>query len=87
MSSDIFLVGRIREDMASAIDTFYDDLADHYHLIFEDWNRSIENQAAILGPLLEKHTDQAIPHVLDCACGIGTQTLGLANKGTLSRSL
>jgi len=73
--------------MASAIDTFYDDLADHYHLIFEDWNRSIENQAAILGPLLEKHTDRAIPHVLDCACGIGTQTLGLANKGTLSRSL
>jgi glycine/sarcosine N-methyltransferase len=67
--------------METATDTFYDDLADYYHLIFEDWNRSIERQAAILGPLLERYTDRAAPHVLDCACGIGTQTLGLSVRG------
>jgi hypothetical protein len=31
--------------MEAATDTFYDDLADHYHLIFENWNKSIEGQA------------------------------------------
>jgi SAM-dependent methyltransferase len=67
--------------MAPAKDTFYDDLADHYHLIFEDWNQSIEKQAAILGPLLERYTDRATPRVLDCACGVGTQTLGLSMRG------
>jgi SAM-dependent methyltransferase len=67
--------------MAPAKDTLYDDLADHYYLMFEDWNRSIEKQAAILGPLLERYTNQATPRVLDCACGIGTQTLGLSMRG------
>ena len=27
----------------------YDDLADHYHLIFDDWERSMERQAALVG--------------------------------------
>ena len=63
------------------MDTFYDDLAEYYHLLFEDWSRSIERQAAVLGPLLERYTGRGIPRVLDCACGIGTQTLGLAQRG------
>lgn len=67
--------------MSTATDSFYDDFAGHYHLIFEDWNRSIGKQAAILGPLLEQYTNQVAPRVLDCACGIGTQTLGLSMRG------
>jgi len=67
--------------METATDTFYDDLADDYHLLFKDWNQSIDKQAAILGPLLEQHTSRVAPYVLDCACGIGTQTLGLATRG------
>jgi glycine/sarcosine N-methyltransferase len=63
------------------IDTFYDDLAEHYHLIFEDWERSIARQSAILGPVLERATRKTSPYVLDCACGIGTQALGLAQRG------
>lgn len=63
------------------MDTFYDDLAEYYHLLFEDWSRSIERQAAVLGPLLERYTGRGAPRVLDCACGIGTQTLGLALRG------
>jgi 2-polyprenyl-3-methyl-5-hydroxy-6-metoxy-1,4-benzoquinol methylase len=67
--------------MTERILSFYEPLADHYHLIFEDWNRSIERQAVILNSLL---TAQALAHplkVLDCACGIGTQALGLAGLG------
>ena len=60
---------------------FYDDLAQWYHLMFEDWNRTIAYQAAILGPILERHTGKNFAYVLDCACGIGTQTIGLAQRG------
>lgn len=60
---------------------FYDELADSYHLIFEDWDRSIARQAEILSPLLSTHTGKLLPSVLDCACGIGTQALGLAQRG------
>ena len=65
--------------MPDTVLNFYDALADHYHLIFEDWNRSIERQASILNPLLDpsgKHLK-----ILDCACGIGTQALGFAGRG------
>ncbi|SDF73459.1 class I SAM-dependent methyltransferase [Terriglobus roseus] len=60
---------------------FYDDLAEHYHLIFEDWGRSIERQAGVLGPLLENKLTQRPLKILDCACGIGTQALGMAQRG------
>jgi glycine/sarcosine N-methyltransferase len=62
-------------------EAFYDELAEFYHLMFEDWNRSIAAQAAVIGPILESYTGKASPYVLDCACGIGTQTLGLAQRG------
>jgi len=63
------------------IESFYDDLAPYYHLIFADWTQSIAWQASILGPILERATGNASPRVLDCACGIGTQALGLAQRG------
>ena len=62
-------------------EAFYDELAEFYHLMFEDWNRSIATQAAAIGPILERYTGKASPYVLDCACGIETQTLGLAQRG------
>ncbi|HEX3469843.1 MAG TPA: class I SAM-dependent methyltransferase [Silvibacterium sp.] len=67
--------------MSESVESFYDDLATYYHLIFDDWNRSVERQAAVLGPILERATGRASPYVLDCACGIGTQALGLAERG------
>ena len=67
--------------MEDSAESFYDDLAESYHLIFEDWNRSIAAQAGVLGPILERFTGKVSPYVLDCACGIGTQTIGLAQRG------
>jgi SAM-dependent methyltransferase len=64
-----------------SIESFYDDLAGHYNLLFEDWNRSITRQASVLGPILERYTGKSSPRVLDCACGIGTQAIGLAQRG------
>ena len=61
--------------------TFYDELASHYHLIFEDWDATIKRQAAVLGSVLERELSSTELRVLDCACGIGTQTLGLAGCG------
>lgn len=60
---------------------FYDPLAAYYHLIFEDWNASIERQARSLHALLTSHLGGGSLRILDCACGIGTQALGLAARG------
>jgi glycine/sarcosine N-methyltransferase len=57
---------------------FYDRLAASYHLIFEDWQDTIVRQAAVIARLLEPPSKGPI---LDCACGIGTQVLGLAALG------
>lgn len=60
----------------------YDGLADYYHLIFERWEASINRQAALLAPILEHACGPAgRVQVLDCASGIGTQSLGLARRG------
>ncbi|MEZ5354396.1 MAG: methyltransferase domain-containing protein [Bryobacteraceae bacterium] len=56
----------------------YDALAEDYHLIFEDWHASMTRQAAAIAGLLGGDPAQ---RVLDCACGIGTQSLGLSRLG------
>ena len=60
---------------------FYDRIAEHFHLIFQNWDASIAWQADVLGPLIERACGTPAPRVLDCACGIGTQALGLAARG------
>jgi glycine/sarcosine N-methyltransferase len=67
--------------MAERILSFYEPLADHYHLIFDDWDKAIERQARILNPLLAAQGYGAPLKLLDCACGIGTQALGFASLG------
>jgi SAM-dependent methyltransferase len=68
--------------MAEGVKHFYDRLASNYHLIFEDWDASIKRQAAALGAILERECGApSALRILDCACGIGTQTLGLAGLG------
>ncbi len=62
-------------------DTFYDELAPFYHLIFPDWEASIRRQADALDGILRDHWGDRRLDVLDVACGIGTQALGLAALG------
>ena len=59
---------------------FYDQLAPFYHLIYPDWNASVERQASTLDAVIKERTLDAHT-VLDVACGIGTQALGLAALG------
>ena len=61
--------------------TFYDDLAPFYHLLYPDWAASVERQGAALDALLRELGVAPGAPVLDAACGIGTQTLGLAGRG------
>jgi SAM-dependent methyltransferase len=67
--------------MSDAVVQFYDQLAADYHLIFADWHASIRRQAAILDALIRTTAGSPSHTVLDCACGIGTQALGLAERG------
>jgi glycine/sarcosine N-methyltransferase len=68
--------------MAGDARHFYDELADHYHLIFENWEASITRQAEALAPILKRERNSSVTiRILDCACGIGTQALGLAKRG------
>lgn len=58
---------------------FYDQLADLYHLIFLDWDQSIERQATqIVGIIQQRWPDART--LLDVSCGIGTQAIGLAMR-------
>jgi SAM-dependent methyltransferase len=63
------------------VESFYDRLAPFYHLIYPDWQASIESQSAALDGILREHWGERRLSILDVACGIGTQTLGLAARG------
>ncbi len=68
--------------MPDIVGDFYDRLAGNFHLMFEDWEASMARQAAALGPILERECGSAKSlRILDSACGIGTQALGLAKRG------
>ena len=67
--------------MDNSVAAFYDQLAADYHLIFADWRQAIERQGAVLDKLIESVLGTKPALLLDCACGIGTQALGLALRG------
>jgi SAM-dependent methyltransferase len=63
------------------VEAFYNQLAPIYHRIFPDWEASIQRQAAALDGLIRQHWGERKLKILDVACGIGTQALGLAGLG------
>src|SRR6266542_201436 len=63
------------------VEAFYDQLAPFYHLIFPDWEASIQRQAAAVDAIVRQRWGEARLDILDVACGIGTQALGLAALG------
>src|SRR5712691_10530774 len=62
-------------------DEFYDQLAPLYHLIYPDWEASMTQQAAALDSIIQEFWGATTTTILDVACGIGTQALGLAQRG------
>ena len=65
----------------SIIQTFYDHLATHYDKLFEDWQSATQEQGALLDRIFKEYGVKPSACVLDCACGIGTQSVGLASLG------
>ncbi|MBO5035841.1 MAG: methyltransferase domain-containing protein [Clostridia bacterium] len=63
------------------IQSFYDNLASQYDKLFLDWNETTVEQAVILDNLFKKNGFDGSAKILDCACGIGTQSIGLAAMG------
>ena len=63
------------------IQTFYDNMAPQYDKLFLDWQATTQEQAVILRKLFEDNGFGKSATVLDCACGIGTQAIGLASIG------
>jgi SAM-dependent methyltransferase len=68
--------------MTDSVRTFYRQLVPNYEFIFADWAASVRRQSEVLDRLLRQYLPGSSPHtLLDCACGIGTQAIGLALRG------
>ncbi len=65
----------------SIIQSFYDNLATQYDKLFSDWQATTQEQAEILSKIFENNGFDFSAKVLDCACGIGTQAIGIAKLG------
>lgn len=61
--------------------TFYDRLASEYDKLFLDWSAATREQAHILDRIFRNHGFDHTAAILDCACGIGTQSIGLGAMG------
>ena len=61
--------------------TFYNTLASQYDKLFLDWQSTTQEQAVLLDQLFRKYGFDDTAKILDCACGIGTQAIGLASLG------
>ena len=62
---------------------FYEILTPFYHLVYQDWHKSIQRQAAQLNTIIKEHWGDDIHTIFDVSCGIGTQAIGLAQLNYL----
>lgn len=67
--------------MNDSVNDFYAEFASLYHLVYPDWEQSIERQAFQLESIIRENWGKDVSSVLDATCGIGTQSLGLAKRG------
>ena len=59
-------------------ETYYNGLAPYYKFIYPDWDKSVQRQAEALDSVIQEFVGENAKTVLDVACGIGTQSIGLA---------
>jgi glycine/sarcosine N-methyltransferase len=66
--------------MAISNDTnaFYDSVAEYYPLFFRDWKTQLEREGLSLRSMFR---NKGIQRVLDASCGVGTQSISLAQLG------
>lgn len=62
-------------------DSYYNQLAPFYKYIYQDWESSVGKQAAVLDQVIREYFGEKVKKILDAACGIGTQAIGLAELG------
>ena len=67
--------------MMDITQTFYDNMASQYDKLFLDWDTAVQEQAVILDRIFADFGFDHDAVILDCACGIGTQAIGLASLG------
>lgn len=67
--------------VADITQTFYDSLAPQYDKFYLDWDAAVKQEAEFLQTLFREHGFDPGARILDCACGIGTQAIGLAALG------
>lgn len=65
----------------SITQTFYNNLATQYDKLFLNWQAATREQAEILIKIFESNGFDHRARILDCACGIGTQSIGIAAQG------
>ncbi len=63
------------------VQTFYNQLAGQYDLLYPDWAAASRAQAQMLHRMFAAYGFDTGARVLDCACGIGTQAVSLAALG------
>lgn len=61
---------------------FYDQMAPYYHMLFHgDFDESISYHGWSIDVIIRRTWGDSVQSVLDLSCGIGTQALGLAQRG------
>ena len=70
-----------RPAVINVTQTFYDRIASQYDKFYQDWHTAVREEAAFLDGLFCENGFDRTARILDCACGIGTQAIGLAALG------
>ena len=63
------------------IESYYNQLAPYYRYLFRDWEKSVPWHGQVLNEVIQEFFGPHVERVLDAACGIGTQCIGLAQLG------
>jgi glycine/sarcosine N-methyltransferase len=67
--------------MADDVARFYDALSEDYHYLMGPWREIVSRYGTVLDAVLRERLGAGPFDVLDCSCGIGTQSIGLALAG------
>ncbi|MBQ6372353.1 MAG: class I SAM-dependent methyltransferase [Oscillospiraceae bacterium] len=67
--------------VGNVVQSFYDSMASQYDKFYLDWDEAVKKEASFLSGIFTDMGFDRSASILDCACGIGTQAIGLASLG------